>query len=46
MYYQLYYPKTDFVICPTETQGVNRENWFKSDYGIDKVIGELMGCGH
>lgn len=45
MYYQLLYPETEFIICPVEVQGVNKENWFKSDYGIDRVMGELMRCG-
>lgn len=45
MYYQLFYPQTEFIICPTETQGINKENWFEVDNGIDKVMGELMRCG-
>lgn len=46
MYYQTLYPKTEFIICPTETQGVNKENWFKTDGGIEKVMGELARCGN
>lgn len=46
MYYQLYYPETEFIICPTETQGINKNTWFKSDAGIDKVMGELARCGN
>lgn len=45
MYYQLCYPQTEFIICPSEIQGVNKENWFKCDDGIEKVMGELMRCG-
>jgi len=45
MYYQLCYPETEFIICPTETQGINKENWFSCDDGIEKVMGELMRCG-
>jgi uncharacterized SAM-binding protein YcdF (DUF218 family) len=45
MYYQLLYPETEFIICPSETQGINKENWFKADNGIEKVMGELMRCG-
>jgi uncharacterized SAM-binding protein YcdF (DUF218 family) len=45
MYYQLLYPQTEFIICPAEIQGINKENWFESDYGIDRVMGELMRCG-
>lgn len=45
MYYEFYYPKTKFIICPAETQGINKENWFKTNEGIDKVMGELARCG-
>jgi uncharacterized SAM-binding protein YcdF (DUF218 family) len=45
MYYQFCYPQTEFIICPSETQGVNKDNWFKCDEGIDRVMGELMRCG-
>lgn len=45
MYYQLCYPETEFFICPTETQGINKENWYKSENGIKKVLGELQRCG-
>jgi uncharacterized SAM-binding protein YcdF (DUF218 family) len=45
MYYQLCYPQTEFIVCPSETQGISRENWFKCDNGIERVMGELMRCG-
>jgi uncharacterized SAM-binding protein YcdF (DUF218 family) len=45
MYYQLVYPKTEFIICPSDVQGINRDNWFESEVGIERVMGELMRCG-
>jgi len=45
MYYQLSYPQTEFMICPSQTQDFNRDNWYKSEEGTDKVMGELMRCG-
>ncbi|MDP4091691.1 MAG: YdcF family protein [Bacillota bacterium] len=45
MYYQLLYPETEILICPADTQGIGRENWYKSEKGIDRVLGELMRCG-
>jgi Uncharacterized conserved protein len=45
MYYQLLFPEVQFVICPAETHGINKETWFKSEEGIEKVLGELMRCG-
>ncbi|MCG8501617.1 MAG: hypothetical protein MJB12_14620 [Firmicutes bacterium] len=46
MYYQLFYLQTEFIICPTQTQGVNKENWFQCDDGIEKAMGEWMRCGN
>lgn len=45
MYYQWLYPKTEFIVCPTDTQGISKNDWFKSQHGIEKVMGELMRCG-
>ncbi len=46
MYYQLLYPQTQFFICSTETQGINEENWYRTDEGINRVMGELARCGN
>lgn len=45
MYYQLLYPNTRFIICPTVTQDISRDNWYLSDEKIDKVLGEIERCG-
>jgi len=45
MYYQLAFPETEFLICPAETQGINKCNWFHTSKGVDLVMGELMRCG-
>lgn len=45
MYYQWAYPDTKLIICPAEVQEINKNNWFNSDKGIDRVMGELMRCG-
>jgi uncharacterized SAM-binding protein YcdF (DUF218 family) len=45
MYYSWAYPETKFIVHPIEVQGVNKNNWFSSDYGIERVMGELMRCG-
>ncbi len=46
MYYQLLYPDTEFLLCPAQTHGFNKENWYMSDEGIHKVLGELARCGN
>jgi uncharacterized SAM-binding protein YcdF (DUF218 family) len=45
MYYQIAYPQTEFIVCPSNVKGITKENWFKTEDGIDKVMGELMRCG-
>ncbi len=41
MYYQMLYPQTEFFVVPSETDGINKENWKKTEEGIDAVTGEI-----
>lgn len=45
MYYQEQFPETEFLVCPVETKGINRENWFLDRTKIDVVLGEVERCG-
>ena len=45
MYYQLAYPDTEIIICPSDVQGISRHNWFTTENGVDRVMGELTRCG-
>lgn len=45
MCYESVYPNTKFIVYPTETQGINKYNWFNTKEGIDKVMGEVERCG-
>ena len=45
MTYSVVFPYVDFYVCPIDTQGISRKNWFKSDYGIKRVLGEIEKCG-
>lgn len=45
MYYQLSFPEVSFLICPVHTIGITKENWFKTEEGIELVMGELSKCG-
>ena len=45
MYYQEQFPETRLMICPVETRGITRENWFLDAEKIDVVLGELERCG-
>lgn len=45
MYYQEQFPETELLVCPVETKGINRENWFRDRAKIDVVLGEVERCG-
>lgn len=45
MFYSFAYPKTEFIVCPIDVDGITKENWFKTENGIDNVMGELSRCG-
>lgn len=45
LYYQLVFPDVKFCVCPVNTQGITRENWYKSAEKIDVVLGEVQRCG-
>ena len=45
MYYSWAYPETKFLVCPIETQNTNKNNWFETSDGIERVMGELARCG-
>lgn len=45
MYYQYAFPGTEFLVCPAEVEGIRRDNWYRSDEGIQKVLGEVSRCG-
>jgi len=45
MLYQLAFPEARLVVCPATVFGITRENWFLSELGTDRVLGELARCG-
>lgn len=46
MCYQFAFPGAEIVIVPVDVYGINRNNWYKQDYGIERVMGELARCGN
>ena len=44
MYYQLCFPDTELLIAPVEGK-VTRENWYRTEAGFKKVLGELTRLG-
>ena len=45
MCYQLAFPDVEFLICPVECMGINKDNWYTFDYGIKRVMGEIARIG-
>ncbi len=46
MLYQMAFPEVEFKVCPINCSGITKENWFKSERGINRVLGELERCGN
>lgn len=44
-YYQAAYPDTRFLVCPAQGEKVDRENWYLTPEGRDKVLSELVKTG-
>lgn len=45
LYYKVCFPETEFLVCPTVTRDISRNNWFRDDRKIEVVLGELEKCG-
>lgn len=41
MYYQKAFPETEFFVCPSYPDGINRDNWRDTEESINEVIGEV-----
>lgn len=46
MLYQMAFPDVDFIVCPVHCYNITKENWFTTEKGIDRVLGELARCGN
>lgn len=45
MYFNYMFPDTEFLICPVQTQGITKTNWFRQKRGIQTVLGEMERIG-
>lgn len=45
MLYQAAFPEVEFGLIPFNGFDVSKENWWQSEYGIQRVLGELRRCG-
>ena len=46
MLYQMAFPNVDFRVCPVHCYNITKENWYKTEKGTDRVLGELARCGN
>ena len=45
LYYSAAMPETRFFVCPAETPGYTRHDWYKSEKGRQRVMGEVQRLG-
>lgn len=41
LFYQMYFPDTEFYVIPFDGFDISRDNWYKTEYGKQRVLGEL-----
>ena len=46
MLYQMAFPCVSFTVCPVSCYNITKDNWYKTEAGIDRVMGELARCGN
>ena len=46
MFYQMAFPKVTFFVLPVPSYNITKENWYQTDDGIQRVMGELSRCGN
>ncbi len=46
MLYQMAFPDTAIKVCPIPCCNITKDNWYRSEQGIDRVLGELARCGN
>lgn len=46
MLYQMAFPEVSIKVCPIHCYNITKENWFETEQGIDRVLGELARCGN
>ena len=46
MLYQLAFPDTELIVCPVHCYNITKNNWYTTEQGINRVLGELSRCGN
>ena len=45
LYYQAAFPDTEWIVCPADVPGLNREDWYLTREGRDTILGEVRRLG-
>ncbi len=46
MLYSMAFPEADIKVVPVCCYNITKDNWYKTEYGIKRVLGELARCGN
>lgn len=46
MCYQFAFLEADIRVVPIDVYDINSSNWYTHEYGIERVMGELLRCGN
>ena len=46
MLYQMAFPDVEIKVCPVHCFNITKDNWYLTEQGIDRVLGELARCGN
>lgn len=46
MFYQSAFPEAEILVIPYAGFDITRENWYRSEYGVKRTLGELSRCGN
>ena len=45
LYYQAAYPETRFLVCPSDMPGFMPDDWFRTNEGRARILGEVQRLG-
>ena len=45
MFYQSAFTNVEFSVITFDAYNITKENWFKTEFGVQRVLGELQRCG-
>lgn len=46
MLYQMAFPNVSFIVCPVHCFNITKDNWYTTEAGTERVLGELSRCGN